>query len=403
MSTNKTGDAPSRNAADTGTGEPETPGLQTSNRIVSALVIASAVFFALRFGLTLWGVWYDQGSFGFVELLGPAFLAAAILAWVFLGTSGHGRMKWGLRPGAPGRAGLASVLLLAVPISYSVQESLLPATTPAQDAAPACAGVPLYGAEGVVQTQPQGVITRTGPGLAFRPNWRYPGDCSLGFDAVCYGDAVPDNLNGGYFDDRWLRIQGSPRTEFVSAAEVYIQLVPRKLTMPTQCRQSPEQGIPTVTSFSVVAPASLRGTNVQIFPGTSPAGQFGPAGPEYSLSVGERGASMVGYAVYIPGRLKYDDGAYAEIGNPVMRLVDGSGYTFAGGWYVDTAAEDLVGGIGTVVIGATACLALHYPSGQTFGIDVHFDGNRPPIVSASHVLHGSLVRGLANEACAGGQ
>ena len=132
-------------------------------------------------------------------------------------------------------ATVSAILGLAV-TAYSVSELIAP-NTPVAASAPACAGVPVYGAKYFAVTVQNGANARSGPGREFRQVNRYASGCTLGFDGYCIGPAEPDFVLGTP-DQRWLLVHH--RTEFVAAAVVLSQSAESALgTVPdSQCPQA---------------------------------------------------------------------------------------------------------------------------------------------------------------------
>lgn len=112
-------------------------------------------------------------------------------------------------------ATVAAVLGLAT-TGYAVSQLLAP-NTPVAATAPACSGVPVYGAPFFAKTQANGVNARRGPGREYQQVNRYEGNCTLGFDGYCIGRAEPDFVLHTP-DQRWLLVHN--RDQLVASAVV---------------------------------------------------------------------------------------------------------------------------------------------------------------------------------------
>jgi hypothetical protein len=126
-------------------------------RPIAAVIFLLIASFAvlLRYELFTHGILYGQGVAKAASLLvaGIVFAAGAIPLWLLRGAASKASNE--------SVAAAVAVILGVATAAYSAGELLAP-NTPIASAAPACAGVPVYGAYYYAVTQPIGANSRTG-------------------------------------------------------------------------------------------------------------------------------------------------------------------------------------------------------------------------------------------------
>jgi hypothetical protein len=224
-------------------------------------------------------------------------------------------------------ATVAAILGLAL-TAYSVSELLAP-NTPVAASAPACAGVPVYGARYYAVTSQTGVNARSGPGRQYHQVNRYAGGCTMGFDGYCIGSAEPDFILNTP-DQRWLLVHD--RDELVSAAVVL--------------SQSPESALGDAPRPEC---AGLGG-----LPQPQVITEFAYNAGNGDLTASAAGAVAVGYGIAIIGTTSRDRYHVGTLGTDA-----GSG--FAGKLSPAQITDDLSTADGQVLLGAAICIADNVP------------------------------------------
>lgn len=296
----------------------------------------------IAFGGRWWLLYTGRIADETAGLLSSLTVAALLAATLFFGAAAVARHKLrnaksiqtppsveiGPRPVEAGAVTTAGALLALATAAYGVVELVSP-ITPYQAAAPACRNAPVAGAPFLAQTVDIGVNGRTGPGSGYPQVDRFAGNCTLGFDGFCIGEAVHDFRITNQLDQRWLLLHR--RTVLVASGKVL--------------SQSPEIMLGAHPSPRCTALGGLPEPRIDKL-------QVVPALPMSRLSVRTSGAVIaVGYAVNVirPS---------TTIVDPIDRIgIRTTDEGFTANWDPALAATMLPAGSGTVQIAATACLA----------------------------------------------
>lgn len=255
----------------------------------------------------------------------------------------------------------------------------------------ACAGARLWNTDylGITFVRDEvagGVNTRSGPGLSYPTNGRFPEECALGFSAFCVGDPMPDKQAAPadralWTNSRWLLLSkdGSRRARALSGEQSKDQFVAEILINP-------------IRSYSAVGlredrpcPADWK------YPGKA---EFldvpSSAGPAVQLKAHAPYAPNIGFAVWEPtGQPFAHAGRYEQIysdsGSPADNpgRADGTGTKTVTWKYTDTVTTDLTGtgddrATATAMVMAIPCLAANVPAegstAKVTGFEVTPDG-----------------------------
>lgn len=294
---------------------------QSQRRWASAAFLFLAAFaVAARYILFSKGILYGEAAAKMASLMvAGIIIAAGYLPLRMLRPSEEA----GEVPKETIAATVAAVLGLAT-TGYAISELLAP-NTPVAATAPACNGVPVYGAPFFAKTEANGVNARRGPGREYQQANRYEGNCTLGFDGYCIGRPEPDFVLHTP-DQRWLLVHD--RNQLVASAVVL--------------SQSPESALGTAPSPKC---AKLGG-----LPQPSQIVQFSYIMSNGQLEALAPGAAAVGYGLAtVPQRDRtYQPIALAVDANFSAKLAPGN-------------IANLVQTSGGVWLAASVCLADNVP------------------------------------------
>jgi hypothetical protein len=292
---------------------------------IFVLIALAVIAVVVRYILFDYGILYGDAAAKMASLAVAGIIVVAGYLPLRMLRGGHNQATGGAATESI-VATVAAILGLAV-TAYSVSELVAP-NTPVAASAPACAGVPVYGAKYFAVTVQNGANARSGPGREYQQINRYASGCTLGFDGYCIGSAEPDFVLGTP-DQRWLLVHD--RTEFVAAAVVLTQSAESALGAVPDPRCAELGGLPqphVITQFTY----------------NSTSGQLTAAAP---------GAVAVGYGLMVPntGSAGYHTGA----------LGTGATSDFSAKLPVSQVASDAPVGGGQVLLGAAICLADNVP------------------------------------------
>jgi hypothetical protein len=345
---------PSRNTG-------RSPGALRATIIAGAVALMCLV---LRVVLFLTGILFgDQMALVSNLVTAGAIGTAALLAaryWLS-GSSEH-------EPGA--MFTLAAAGLTFATAVVAVAQGVAPAT-PTTAASPSCQGVPVLGARFFAQTGPAGVNARSGPGTGYPQVDRFSGNCTLGFDGFCIGEAIPTATGTDSIDTRWLIVH--QRDELVSAAKV----------------------LPQTNQAVFGTTPNLRCAALGGYPSPGPI-TFTPttADNAITLTAASRGARLVGYAV----RLQLP----AAYGYPLSLIkvkINPPDFTATYDYASDVA--DLPGHTGIIQIVASVCIAPDIPTGQPSLHQASFDAGTLTSLRPTRLPDAGDTTLLAKEACSG--
>jgi hypothetical protein len=292
---------------------------------IFVLIALAVIAVVVRYILFAQGVLYGEAAAKMASLaVAGVIVVAGYLPLRML--RGSHNQETGGAPTESIVATVAAVLGLAV-TAYSVSELVAP-NTPVAASAPACAGVPVYGAKYFAVTVQNGANARGGPGRAYQQVNRYASGCTLGFDGYCIGSAEPDFVLGTP-DQRWLLVHD--RTEFVAAAVVL--------------SQSAESALGSVPDLQCAKLGGLAQPQaITQFTYNPSSGQLTASAP---------GAVAVGYGLVAPNT--------GSAGYHVVALGTNANSGFPAKLSVSQVADDAQAGTGKVLLGAAVCLADNVP------------------------------------------
>jgi hypothetical protein len=292
---------------------------------IFVLIALAVIAVVVRYVLFAHGVLYGEAAAKMASLAVAGVIVVAGYLPLRMLRGSHNQATGGA-PTESIVATVAAVLGLAV-TAYTVSELVAP-NTPVAASAPACAGVPVYGAKYFAVTVQNGANARGGPGREYQQVNRYASGCTLGFDGYCIGSAEPDFVLGTP-DQRWLLVHD--RTEFVAAAVVLSQSAESALgSVPDpQCSKLGGLAQPQAVTQFTYNPSS---------------GQLTASAP---------GAVAVGYGLVAPNT--------GSAGYHVVALGTNANSGFPAKLSVSQVADDTQAGTGKVLLGAAVCLADNVP------------------------------------------
>jgi hypothetical protein len=332
---------------------------------VFVLIALAIIAVAIRYVLFNYGVLYGEAAAKMASLAVAGIIVVAGYLPLRMLRSSHNQTTGGGAATESIVATVAAILGLAV-TAYSISELVAP-NTPVAASAPACAGVPVYGAKYFAVTVQNGANARSGPGREYQQVNRYASGCTLGFDGYCIGSAEPDFVLGTP-DQRWLLVHD--RTEFVAAAVVL--------------SQSAESALGTIPDSRCAMLGGLSQPHVITqFTYDSISGQLTAAAP---------GAVAVGYGLATPnfGSAGYHTGALGTSEN--------SG--FLAKLPVSLVASDAQANGDRVLLGAAVCLAEGVPVTSSLGVQLLTVQNSKIIRSTPYThISADIKARLAEIAC----
>ena len=160
---------------------------------IGAVIASALAIVGIREFLIYRGDLYGEDQLRLSLLVGAAVLLV-VSTWIFRVTHIGGLL------GAVGFfVALAGAFQLVLP---PVQDATAPGP---------CPGAQTRNVEMIGITHPNGTNVRSGPSRTYRPTKRFAGNCSVGFDSYCLGDAEPDlfyqsRANITVYDMRWYQL-----------------------------------------------------------------------------------------------------------------------------------------------------------------------------------------------------
>lgn len=285
------------------------------------LIALAGIAIAVRYILFQHGVLYGETAAKMASLAVAGIIIVA--GYIPLRVLSHGNHEHAGDSATESIVATVAAILGLALTAYSVSELVAP-NTPTAASVPACAGVPVYGAEYFAVTEQNGVNARSGPGPQYPQVHRYP----TGFDGYCIGAAERDFVIGTP-DQRWLIVRN--RKQLISAAVVLSESAESDLGTAPNPRCAALGGLPqphAITQFTY---------------NTSNGG----------LNASAPGAALIGYGI-----------ATLNSGNPDFNV--GTLGTNANSHFPAHFAPSLLegyvqGATGQVLLGAAVCLAVNVP------------------------------------------
>ncbi|WP_143760742.1 hypothetical protein [Actinosynnema mirum] len=259
------------------------------------------------------GILYGASAVARVDALVASLVALgaalAVLAWALGSVAvAAGSPSGGDEPRAVERWSelvSASVALGSVIAAVITFLNLVLPAVPASVATEPCAGAPVRHSRYIgLSAGTEGVNSRSGPSRGHEPNGRFPKGCSIGFEFFCLGDPVLDEVGSTdeitWVTSRWLVVsrQRSPFAAWL-AARVSGEI--------REDRYVSDAYVTPQSSYDELPYGAARCSDGNRFPMPGKATWVSFDAERKILTAKADHARNMGFAVYVPGDVGFDD------------------------------------------------------------------------------------------------